>query len=548
MDNELNFREILIRKPFLRPTPDGYMQHGKRINDAAPELMPDDNLTNEVYTEEDFIRELHPSSHAIYDHLKFPDVLKKDPETGKLYLQPVTRYAVAFQQLIALKHLIHIMGNDTQFELTGKEEEKVKEEKRNTLLLDIVQTWLDKNNEFQLFEAYDAIEKVANAAVVASIKNRKVYFKTLSFLKGDKLYPHYDSTTGELTLFARQYNDYDETGKVITKWVEVWDETYIYRAKQDIEEQGIVTKIKNIFGLGGYKIVSKKPHGFPFIPIAYFRNDDGPAWSAVQNNIEDFEEAFSYLAENNKAYGFPIFYANGNGDEIDITSDLNGAVKAISLYDKDAKVGFLNPEDASAAFKAQLDLSYKLIYEMSFTVQPPELKSGDLPGIAVKLLFSPAVERAMAEAQMLSPFVNKVAKMTAFACGYEKNKVTDYMTLDFYAYIEPYIHQNDTELITNLGAAVDRNFLSHQTASERIRKYAKTDEIQRVWEEDLEKRRRDLMFKVEEMQKQTDENIREAHASQGGQDVNTGNGRKRETDENGNRPNENNWGEWNASH
>lgn len=555
MDGSLNFREILSRKPWYEVAPDGYVKKGDiKFTDITTQKEPDDEVTKIIKTQADFLREYYPSGHSIFDTTLFPDIIKKDPDTGKWYIQPITRYAVAFQQVIALKHTTHLVGNDMQFELTGRTEDVGQEENKVRKLLDIQQWWLDEDMETRMYEAINSLQITADAAIIGYISDKKVHTRTLSYLNGDKLYPHYNSITGALELFARQYNDYDEEGKTVTRWAEVWDDTYLYRAKLD-GKTTFATRIKDFFGMGGYKVVSKEKHGFPFIPVAYTRTE-GPAWMMVQKNIEDYEEAFSYLAENNKAYGFPIFYVNGNGSEVDIHGDINGAVKSITLNDKDARAGFLNPEDASAAFNAQLEKSYQLIYELSFTVQPPELKSGDLPGVAVKLLFSPAIECAINDAIKLTPFINDVLRIVRYGCGYAHNNLTDYMNLPFHAWIEPYIHQNDTELTTNLATAVQNKFLSAQTASERLKKYAMNDEYDRIIREDIDKRKKDLQDAIEKKRNEVTEDIRKEkatakiNASEGGQDVNTGQGRRgtRETDRWGNHPNENNWDDWNASH
>ncbi len=554
MDGSLNFREILSRKPWYEVAPDGYVKKGDiKFTDITTQKEPDDEVTKIIKTQADFLREYYPSGHSIFDTTLFPDIIKKDPDTGKWYIQPITRYAVAFQQVIALKHTTHLVGNDMQFELTGRTEDIGQEENKVRKLLDIQQWWLDEDMETRMYEAINSLQITADAAIIGYVSDGKVHTRTLSYLNGDKLYPHYNSITGALELFARQYNDYDEEGKTVTRWAEVWDDTYLYRAKLD-GKTTFATRIKDFFGMGGYKVVSKEKHGFPFIPVAYTRTE-GPAWMMVQKNIEDYEEAFSYLAENNKAYGFPIFYVNGNGGEVDIHGDINGAVKSITLSDKDARAGFLNPEDASAAFNAQLEKSYQLIYELSFTVQPPELKSGDLPGVAVKLLFSPAIECAINDAIKLTPFINDVLRIVRYGCGYAHNNLTDYMNLPFHAWIEPYIHQNDTELTTNLATAVQNKFLSAQTASERLKKYAMNDEYDRIIREDIDKRKKDLQDAIEKKRNDVTEDIRKEkavakiNASEGGQDVNTGQGtRQRTTDRWGNHPNENNWDDWNKSH
>jgi hypothetical protein len=230
--------------------------------------------------------------------------------------------------------------------------------------------------------------------------------------------------------------------------------------------------------------------------------------------------------------------------------EITGAVKYIEIEDTDGSAGFLDKAEVSAAFNTQLKLLYDMIYEQSFGVKPPELKSGDLPGVAVKLRFSPAIEQAIHDSQKLQPMLNDCVYFVKYGYGYEKDCQASLMALSINAWIEPYIHQNDSELMTNLQTGVANGFLSHQTASERASKYSRNDEIQRIMDEDLEKRKRDAQFEVDKMKAQTDEEIRKAKATSGGQDVNTGNGTKggRTTDKWGNHEGENNWENWNKTH
>ena len=143
--------------------------------------------------------------------------------------------------------------------------------------------------------------------------------------------------------------------------------------------------------------------------------------------------------------------------------------------------------------------------------------------------------------------------MVKYAYGYQENCQATLMCLNVNTWIEPYIHQNDSELMQNLQIGVQNNFISKQTASERATKYAKNDEIKRIIAEDLEKRKLDMQDELNKQKAQTDNEIRKIRAQNAlkGQDVNTGNGntsRTRQTDQWGNRPNENNWNSWNATH
>lgn len=569
MDDRLNYRELLVKKPWWEVTPKGYMQHNieDKREDAQGIVVPEDYLWRRVKTQADFLREYYPSGHRIFDEKAYPDIYKKDPETNKWYKQPISRTAFSFQQVIATKHTLHLTGNDVQFEIADGAEDKQKEEEYQRNLVKFRKGWLLANMEIRNFEAVHALMIVAEAAVVGYFNGGKLGAKTLSYLNGDALYPHFNSITGELDVFARRYYDYDDNGTEHTEWVEVWDDTYLYRYKKAVNENGAVSIIKKLFGLDGYKLESQERHGFEFIPVAYVRNDDGPCWHAVQKNIEDYEEAFSYLCDNNKAYAFPIFYTKGDGEDISIIGDMNGAAKYVGMSDKDADAGFLNGTDASNAFATQLDKSYELIYELSFTVKPPELKSGDLPGVALKLLYSPAIEVATNDAQKLQPFLDQLVKITKYGVGYENDMSATMVSLPVTAWIEPYIHQNVSELFTNLATAVQNKFISRRTASERISMYAKNDEYARIIEEEKEKQQMDLLVQLQAQDNQTENAIAQEEASvrinqgKSGNDVNTGHGntggkrgRKNRSgktwDSNNNNPidDANNWSNWNRNH
>lgn len=239
---------------------------------------------------------------------------------------------------------------------------------------------------------------------------------------------------------------------------------------------------------------------------------------------------------------------------------MTGAAKVIAMNSKDNDAGFLNGTDASEAFATQLNKSYDLIYELSFTVKPPELKSGDLPGVAIKLLYSPALEVAMNDSQKLQPFLDKLVEIAKFGIGHENNATASIVGLDINAWIEPYTHQNKTELLTNLATAVQNGFLSKQTASERCPDFPKNAEWERILREKKEEDQQDLLMDIQRADNETENAIEEERATAqinggSGGNVRTGNGRKagrpsegKNTDKWGNKPNENNWTKYNKTH
>lgn len=557
-----NFRKILVKKPFFELTPKGYMTHDgycrNEVSDNEDPQMPQDTLYRVIKTQKDFLREFYPTSHKIFDKDLYPDIWRKNPEDGKWYVQEIQRTAFAFQQVVYTKHTLHLTGNDIQFELAGDPEMKKQEEYIN-LLAKFKKGWYMHDMEIRHYEAVSSYMKVAEAAVVGYFdKNKKFGTRTLAFDRGDTLYPQTDPLTGELVVFARKYNDYDEEGNEKTEWVEVWDDRKFYRFKKQVNEGVVketIKRIAKIFGIDDYSCVEEKDHGFPFIPVAYVRNDDGPCWSAVQKNIEDYEEAFSYLCENNKAYAFPIMKLKGDGDDITVVGDTDGSAKMIQITDTNGDADFINGTDASDAFATQLNKSYDLIYELSFTVKPPELKSGDLPGVAIKLLYSPAIEVAENDAKKMHPFLDQLVRICKYGIGMEEDCMATMTGLPIHAWVEIYVHQNKSEIITNLATAVQNGFLSKQTASERCPDFPVNDEYDRIMREKKEEDQQDLLMDMQRADNETENAIEQekttAQINGYSASVNTGNGRKRgrpnkfNTDSNGNRLGESHWDEFN---
>lgn len=542
-----NYREILRREPWYEIMPGGYkkpvvVRRGQKV------VEPKDNPYMRVLTQADFLRMYYPSGHAINDPVLYPDVKRVDPTTKREYIQPIIRTAFAFDQVIAIKQRVHITGNDIQFELSGHVGTEEEEKKKLEDFVTFRQGWLDMDMEYNFFD-FTEYKIVGDAAIVGYFDNEgHARARTFTYMKGDTLYPHRDSITGEMQVFARKYADFDENGRYSAEYVEIWDDKKLYRARRGVSKHSIVEKIKDLFGISGFEIYEEKEHGFDFCPVAYYREEEGPCFLPAVATRETYEEAFSHFCENNRAYAFPILWSKGDGVNF-VPDEITGAAKYIEIEDTDGAVGFLDKAEVSAAFNTQLKILYDMIYEQCFGVKPPELKSGDLPGVAVKLLFSPAIEKAIIDSQKLQPFLNDVVRIVKYAYGFEKDCQASLMNLPINAWIEPYIHQNDQELMTNLSTGVANKFLSAQTASERCPKYAKNDEFNRIMKEDLEKRKLDAQFELDKIKAQTDEAIREAKATQGGQDVNTGNGSsQRTTDQNGNHPGENNWDEWNKTH
>lgn len=576
-------RDLLTKKPFTRILPYGHYNHGE-LTDELREMPPvNDRLRRKIVTQEDFLRELDPAGHLINDKELFPDIWQQNEEDGRWYIQEIPRYAFSYQQIILTKHLTHLCGNDIQFELSDK---KVSDEANETFNA-FRNGWANKNMEVAWYKLAKSVKATGDGAFVGYMDNGKFGWKVLSFLDGDKLYPHYDLLTGKLTTLARAYSNYAEDGSVTKRYIDVWDDEYYYRFVADGDASGLLDKarraILKMFSTDGYRLEHKAKHGFDSIPVAYKRDDNGPCWTFSEESIENYEIAFSNLAHSNHDFGLPIMYVKGEGSEEITTKDMSYASK-IMLLPSDGEIGFLNRQDASSAYKAELDKLEDNIYKQSFAVKTPELKSGDTPGVSLKIMYSDAYEKAMTDAQEYDDCVDKMISIFSWGYGVESENRLAFLNTNIRHYIEPYIHLNVSELTQNLNTAVIGGFLSRQTASEKL-PYSTPQEWARIQQEQHDKEKNELLIEEQRLEIQNDANVEmqeelsdiqteqqveiikaqnKAESKDDGENakaskkkkysVATGRGAGRPNrsgkkwDENGNWEGRNNWDSWNSTH
>ncbi len=584
-------RGLLTKRPFYRVCPDVPSEHNRAdvpLRDLGEKYVVKDDLVYMEVTQADFRRELDPASHAINDRNVYINYRYSEKDE-LFYEEDFPRYAFAYQQEILDDRLARLTGNDIHFDLA---EAKFSEEAQQAY--DKFKAgWADKRMENAWHFAAKSSCATGDTAFVGYMLNGKFEWKVLSYLNGDTLYPHYDRRTGKPNLLARTYVDYDEENNT-RNYIDVWDKKFYYRlvdvTTDDKEENKseydtILTTTAGDFDIDGYHLEYKTPHGFNFEPFSYHRRDEGPVWTPSQETIEHREAAFSRLAQSNHDFGLPILGLYGQGKNIKeiATSDMSYASK-IFIIPSDGKAEFLNRQDASNAYKTELDMLEDKIYSQSMVIKAPELKSGDTPAAAIKLLYSDAYNKAMLEAQEYDEFVRKMIEIFKWGYGIECESRIAFMNTRIAYYIVPFLPVNDQEVTTNLSVAVQNGFCSKQTAAENF--YFSTpnewERIQREKHDDdmhnllLEEHRLDMQQEntvetqeqlsdiqteqqIEVIEAQADANkdendddksAKKTRARKGSVATGRGAGRPRtvNTDKWGNRAGENNWGNWNKQH
>lgn len=484
--------DVFSKTPFGRITSSRYLK-GAIVSDLNTAAYPVEAQQWQTLSQSDFLREFYPWGHKINSEVFYPDRIRFDEDADghkNFYKQKISRVAMPFQMIITAQHLVHLCGNKIHFELTDAKEDEL----HNDLFLQTQRGWLEKNMEVRFYEFARSCKITGDGAIVFYLYNGKLYTKVLSFLNGDTLYPHYNEITGRLDTFARRYYTY--VGRKKTEWVEVWDEKcmYLYRRNKGVSGIDALTWAApdTLEGLENYDLLETSLHGFDSVPVAYHRDSNGACWTFAQDSIDNYELALSQLTQNNMAYAFPIMILKG--DDVDIQGDMYGAVKAISMG-KDDDASYLDRPDVSNAFSLQLQTLLKMIFLGSFTVVPPELKSGDLPGVAIKLIYSPSLERAMLDAKEYKTPLNDIVRLFMYGYGVETSQLTKLYNFWVYPSISPYIHQNGAELINNLVQSVNSGILSRHTASE-LSGYGKNDEWDRLIREKKEEESADILYNL----------------------------------------------------
>lgn len=448
-------KNILTKKPFFQLAPE--LVKPQYMRSLDPKLPRQQRNRYVQLTQDQFLRWYDPAAHDINSTLYYPDIVRYDEEKDRYYKEYRFRASFPFQRIICIQQLVHLCGNDLHHELTGNHNTKQEIE----AFMRMKTGWLDKNMEIAFYQLARGVKKLADAAIVCYIYNGKFYWKPLAYDFGDTLFPHYGED-GQLETFARMYDSYDAKGEQNITYVEVWDKQNLTRYKRDRKGfSGMVNDLKEYFGLDGFSVdMQPTPHGFNEVPIVYHRDDDGPCYIGSQSAIDKYELAVSHLCQNNMAYAFPIMVLSG--DSIDIKADMYGAVKAIDAG-VNGKAEYLEPSGNSQSFQLQLETLLKMIFQGSFAVLPPEVRSGDMPGVSIKLIYSPSIDKAIVDCKEYDLSIDKLVRLFKWGYGIEIGAPRELANLGTYTWAEPYVHQNMTELVNQLVQLTNAGLLSRST-------------------------------------------------------------------------------------
>ena len=352
-------------------------------------------------TQDQFLNEINPAAHEI--NSKFmsqrPIYEAKQDENGKTKYElkgfdDVETVALAIQEFLVGKKIAHLTGKN--FWLSNESDD---EEAFETL-----RSWMDICGFWDGWaEAVYYCEREGDSALYLYQNGTGIDYEVFAYEKGDTLYPGVDDDGNPVL-----YRSYSLNGKPAVDIFNVkYRETWVKVDTEEEEGKSWVDKVMRIIkGTGriseisedGYKLISRKESqvGNDLLQIVYFRVPD-IATGPVQDSIEKYEKALSYVSEEVKNDAFPILFLKSEKIVNLPPSKINGKTigakgTADSLAHSDAK--FLTPPDMSNIAEVNLDTLWNNILRgsMSALVEPEVLKQGSDSSTSIRILFAPDIE------------------------------------------------------------------------------------------------------------------------------------------------------------
>ena len=125
----------------------------------------------------------------------------------------------------------------------------------------------------------------------------------------------------------------------------------------------------------------------------------------------------------------------------------------INSTDNNAKVGYLEPADASGSFTLQLNRLFKDAYQAAHCVEAPEIKSGaDMSSLTVQMLYADAYHQSLLDAKIFQGGIDDIVNLFQTGWGIEAGRASDFDERVFRVKgkIHPYIMRSENEEVNNI--------------------------------------------------------------------------------------------------
>lgn len=355
-------------------------------------------------TQDNFLNELMPAAHEINSKYMSQRPIYKmsdevDPKTGKKKwvldgYDDIETVSLAIQEMIISKKIAHLTGDNFWVASESKDEEAFQK----------IESWMDYSGFWDAWvEAVSYCERECDSALYWWYDGTNLNYEVFAYEKGDTLYPGVDED-GNPTLYrAYSLNGKPAVDVFTVKRKETWvkvdtdDESgkaWIDRVMRIIKNRRDFREISE----DGYQLISRKESqiGNDILQIVYFRVPD-TATGPVQDSIEKFERAMSYVSEEVKSSAFPVLFLKSEKIVNLPPSRINGKTIGVkgtadSIAHADAK--YLAPPDASNIAKINLDGLWNNILRgsLSALVEPVDIRQGADSSTTIKIMFAPDIQ------------------------------------------------------------------------------------------------------------------------------------------------------------
>ena len=425
--------EMILRKqPFRRILPSESLTALESGFGHSPGPI-EGRLAYEYPTYADFMREQDVNAHRIMSTDWFPDIIVYDEAQKRYVVRKIARVTTNLPEVFASQRTSMLTGDHVDLKLVSGGAEQANQD----LLATFMEGWDYKDMEKAVYDLIWGCATVADTAIVFYLDGPKLGWLSMSYAKGDMIYPHYNEY-GRLCLFGRRFKAWDGTNDV--EYLEVWDDDSHIRYRHTRDNQAADT---------GWEVDGgPEPHGFRRCPVAYHNSGDtvaGPAMGLLDN----FDLAMSQLCENNKAYALRIFYALGA--DVDIAASTDGRPMTVTSTDVNSKVGFLEPAESSGSFELQMRQLIKGAYQAAHCTEPVEIKSGaDISSLTVQMMSKDSYHQALLDAKEFQPALNDIVELFKYGYSKELGKSSKYENLMIKGTINPYIMRSEVEEVNNI--------------------------------------------------------------------------------------------------
>ena len=462
--------KLLYKKPFTRG---GELRTSSEsttdLNTLSRVSLPD--ITRTIVTQEEFLSELDPKCHKILFDKNVP-VMTAILQDGTQTIIEMQKSALAIQQRVLYKNIVHICGNKTIHTLLNK----TPDQKESLYFSKIKEMWEEYNIENGKFKLFESVWGLGDGGLLFYWDYMgRIKCRCLSFKDGYVICPQNDDNGDRLMESVYYSSDGVE-------YIDSYDDTYFYRHQKTIKSSG-AESLK-------WKLIEKNPHGFKEIPLITKRAD--PLHSPAQSLIEDYERlSCTYSALMNK-YGSGIFYVKGNPVESPFKPA--GAHMVVdNSMDANADAKFLMPPEPVGLEKRRDELWHDIQTVTSTTfIHPKDISIGsDISGVAVKLTMSMDLEAAKKHVAEWQNVASKMMRLFKWGLAIElinsgetgyKTAITDFDKLHINSQFDVWMPQSEFEYNSMLIQLSGANGISKRTLIERNTE-SNPDELQRIIDE-----------------------------------------------------------------